>query len=185
MREDFISGIRNLITNKREYHKEINLNILGYLHVIGFSPSKLLKGKRLYNEIINFINANHLLDKYNPEVFENIIFEKLIFYVHQHKWQIDKVIVADEFKEDMNIAREKSLSVLSRRNSKRNLFLNTVEYGIIDRKASNKKYTETDVQLTRLLNEFNDWIKDYLKFFTNNQKEKNNLVQLLKLIVSK
>ena len=185
MREDFISGIRNFITNKRENHNKIDLNILGYMHVIGFSPSKLLKGKKLYKELITFINTHHILDKYEPEVFENSVFEKLILYVHQHKWQRDKVIIAEEFKDDMDNSNETASEIKNKLNSRKNLFLNTVEYGIIDRKVENNKYTETDIQLTRLLNEFNEWIKDYLKDFTNHITETNNLVQLLKLIVSK
>ena len=185
MREDFISGIRNLFTSKEEERKELNLNSLGYLNVIGFSPSMLKKGKKLYSELITYITENHILDKYTPESVETNVMERLVLYVHQNKWKQNRISDSENIENQLVNEQKQIQNSVSQPKLKSNLPYGSVEYGIIDKKVKEERPSDKDLKLINLFNEFNNWVKEYLKHFSYKGNQQKDLVQLVKLIVSK
>ncbi len=179
MKEGYISSIRDFITVNGRKQSKMDINSLGNLHLIGFAPSKLINGKRLYRNLVNFIQENDILEKNIDD--EPYIFEKIVLYVNQQKWKREKLVNIREFKDDIHKYDQSERAITKRSN----ISYNTVEYSIIEKKAGNTKQTNNDIELTYLLNQFEHWLNDYLKIFSDSFNKKNDLIQLLKLIISK
>ena len=126
----------------------------------------------------------HILDQYDAHIKENKLFERLILFVQQQKWNTDNVIMAQDFESELAITTAELSTPMAIRKPNKSVVYNKVEYGIIEKKIGENIHSEIDVELTNILKEFNDWIKDYLKVFSNSGIKRGDLLQLLKIIVS-
>jgi len=155
---------------------------LGYLNLIGLYPGKLNKGKKIYKSLIKFIKENQLLDQYTNSILASTIMDKLVLYVQKRKWHNDTIILAEDFGDELLKAKNVDLNTQKYYDGP---VYNKVTYGVIEKKVEKEVYTETDLQLTAMLKEFNEWLNDYLESFSKIKLYKSELIQLLKIILSK
>ena len=184
MKEDSVSNFRALILKKGEVSSEMNINDLGYLNLIGFSPSKLKEGKKIYRNIISFIDNNDFAGMPDKSELETIVLNNLVLYVEKQKWHEEKLFDEEDFSDDILHNGDKGIS-LTRSKFSRPKSYNSVQYGIIEKKVNDDRNTKANIMLARMINEFNQWINEYLFTFSCAQVSKDKLTKLLKLIVSK
>lgn len=178
MKENFVSDIQHLLLGVEGGKNTVDINILGYINLVGFSPSKIKRGKEIYKRLETFLESKEQVQKSNIS-FNETNFDKIVFLINEHRWiskSLDDVILEKQFKGGKHSAVNVP-KAMSR--------YNAVEYGIIEKTIVEDKGLDFDMQFSYLLNEFTDWLNDYSKSFSKTGLNTSKLLQLLKVIISK